>query len=61
VLSKTFGIGDYLFAQLPTDITTRAHGKGLRWDGEKNQVLDGHKPLDANYFLLRIAASAEAD
>jgi hypothetical protein len=46
------GIGDYLFAQLPTYVSS---GGGLHWNSARECVMHGDDPLDANYLLLRIA------
>lgn len=57
--SGSFGIGDYLFAQLPEDIVARAGEGKLTWDRASNRVMDGSDPLDANYVLLRFRRSPD--
>jgi hypothetical protein len=59
--SGSFGVGDYLFAQLPADIAERAGKGALRWDKDNDRVMDGDRPLDANHVLLRIAKSAHGE
>jgi hypothetical protein len=54
-VAGALGVGDYLLAQLPTDV---AHRIGdLRFDHTTGEIMDGSERLDANYLLIRLVPS----
>jgi hypothetical protein len=60
-LSGAFGVGDYLFAQLPSDVAQRVGQGSLRWDATRDRVMDGDAPLDANHLMIRLERSVGRD
>jgi hypothetical protein len=61
VLTGAFGVGDYLFAQLPSDVAQRVGQRSLRWDATRDRVMDSDAPLDANHLMIRLERSVGRD